>query len=66
MNYLRRIQTERPVVFWVAMALAFWLGFQLVLFAAGLLLGPFGFPPWAPIAVVLAVLAIIARRQQSR
>ena len=64
MNYLRRLQMERPVLFWVATALAFWLGFQLVLVVAALLLGPFGLPSWAPIAVVLGVLVVIARRQQ--
>jgi uncharacterized membrane protein YhdT len=66
MNYLRRMQTERPVIFWIALALVFWLGFQLVLYLAALLLGPFGFPSWAPLAVVLAALVLIARRQQSR
>jgi hypothetical protein len=66
MNYLRRMQTERPVIFWIALALAVWLGFQLVLFLVALLLGPLGLPSWAPIAVVLAVLVVIARRQQSR
>ena len=64
MNYLRRLQYERPVLFWVGLALAFWLAFRLVLFVAALVLGPFGLPSWAPIAVVLAVLVIIARRQQ--
>ena len=64
MSYLRRMQTERPVLFWVAMALAFWLAFQLLLFVAQLLLGPFGLPSWAPIAVVLGVLIVVARRQQ--
>ena len=64
MNYLRRLQMERPVLFWVLTAVAFWVGFQLVLFLAQLVLGPFGLPSWAPIAVVLAVLVIIARRQQ--
>jgi hypothetical protein len=64
MNYLRRLQTERPLIFWVAMALAFWLGFQLVLFVAEVLLGPFGLPSWAPLVVVMGVLIIIARRQQ--
>jgi hypothetical protein len=64
MNYLRRLQLERPLLFWVATALAFWLGFQVVLFVAELLLGPFGLPPGAPIAVVLVVLVVIARRQQ--
>jgi hypothetical protein len=64
MNYLRRLQMERPLLFWLATAVAFWLGFQLVLFVAALLLGPFGLPSWAPIAAVLVVLVIIARRQQ--
>jgi hypothetical protein len=64
MNYLRRMQTERPVLFWVGMALAFWFGFQVVLFVAELLLGPLGLPSWAPIAVVLVVLVGIARWQQ--
>jgi uncharacterized membrane protein len=64
MNYLRRMQLERPVLFWVAAALAFWLAFRLVLFVAALVLGPFGLPSWAPIVVVLGVLVLIARRQQ--
>ena len=64
MNYLRRMQMERPLLFWAAMFLAFWLGFQLVLFVVGLVLGPFGLPSWVPIAVVLGVLVLIARRQQ--
>jgi hypothetical protein len=64
MNYLRRMQMERPLLFWVVLALGFWLGFQLLLFVAQLLLGPFGLPSWAPIAVVLGVLVLIARRQQ--
>jgi uncharacterized membrane protein YedE/YeeE len=64
MNYLRRLQAERPLLFWAAMALVFWLGFQLVLFVVGLLLGPFGLPGWVPLVVVLGVLIVIARRQQ--
>jgi hypothetical protein len=64
MNYLRRLQYERPVLFWVVLAVGFWLGFQLLLFVAQLLLGPFGLPSWAPIAVVIGVLVLIARRQQ--
>jgi uncharacterized membrane protein YedE/YeeE len=64
MNYLRRLQMERPLLFWAAMALVFWLGFQLVLFVVGLLLGPFGLPGWVPLVVVLGVLIVIARRQQ--
>jgi uncharacterized membrane protein YedE/YeeE len=64
MNYLRRLQAERPLLFWAAMALAFWVGFQLVLFVVGLILGPFGLPGWVPLVVVLGVLVVIARRQQ--
>jgi hypothetical protein len=64
MDYLRRMQTERPLVFWAAVMLIFWLGFQLVLFIAELVLGPFGLPSWAPLAVVLVVLVVVARRQQ--
>ena len=64
MDYLRRMQMERPVLFWVVMLVGFWLAFQLVLFLAGLILGPFGLPSWAPLVVVLGVLVLIARRQQ--
>jgi hypothetical protein len=64
MDYLQRLRMERPLLFWGVLALAFWLGFQLVLFLAALVLGPFGLPSWAPIAVVLGVLVLIARRQQ--
>jgi hypothetical protein len=64
MDYLRRLQMERPVLFWVVLLVAFWLAFQLLLFVAELLLGPFGLPSWAPLVVVLGVLVIIARRQQ--
>jgi hypothetical protein len=64
MEYLRRLQVERPWLFWLGMALAFWLAFQLVLFVVALFLGPFGLPAWAPIAVVLGVLILVARHQQ--
>jgi hypothetical protein len=64
MSYLRRLQAERPLLFWLAVALAFWLGFQLVLFVAALVLGPFGLPSWVPLVVVIGVLVVIARRQQ--
>jgi hypothetical protein len=64
MDYLRRMQMERPVLFWFAIALIFWLAFQLVLFVARLVLGPFGLPSWAPLAVVVGALVVIARRQQ--
>ena len=64
MDYLRRLQMERPVLFWVVLLVGFWLGFQLLLFVAELFLGPFGLPAWAPLVVVIGVLVIIARRQQ--
>ena len=64
MNYLRRLQIERPVLFWVGTFVVVWLAFRLVLLVAALLLGPFGLPSWAPIVVVLGVLVLIARRQQ--
>jgi hypothetical protein len=64
MNYLRRVQMERPVLFWILTFVAFWLAFRLLLFVAALLLGPFGLPWWAPIAVVMGALVLIARRQQ--
>ena len=64
MDYLRQLKVERPLLFWVAMAVAFWVAFQLVLFIVGLVIGPFGLPSWAPIVLVLGVLVFIARRQQ--
>jgi hypothetical protein len=64
MDHLRRLQTERPLLFWAAMAVALWLGFQVVLFLAALVLGPFGLPSWAPLVVVMGVLVVIARGQQ--
>jgi hypothetical protein len=64
MNYLRRLQAEQPVIFWVLVALVLILGFQLVIFVVGMLLGPFGLPSWVPIVVVVGALALIARAQQ--
>jgi hypothetical protein len=64
MDYLRRLQADKPLVFWVAMAVALWIAFQLVLFVVGVLIGPFGLPSWAPIVVVVGALVLIARRQQ--
>jgi hypothetical protein len=64
MDYLRRMQMERPVLFWIVTLVAFLVGFQLLLFVAQLLLGPFGVPSWAPLVVVLGLLVVIARRQQ--
>jgi fatty acid desaturase len=64
MEYLRRMQMERPVLFWVVLLVAFIVGFQLLIFLAWLILGPFGVPSWMPLVVVLGVLVVIARRQQ--
>ena len=64
MDYLRRMQMERPVLFWVVTLVAVVVGFQLLLFVAQLLLGPFGVPSWAPLVLVLGVLVVIARRQR--
>jgi hypothetical protein len=64
MDYLRRLQMERPVLFLVVLFLGIWLGFQLLLFVASLLLGGFGLPGWVPLAAVLAALVVVARKQQ--
>ena len=64
MNYLRRLQAEELVLFWVLVALGLFLGFRLVLSIVGLLLGPLGLPPCVPIVVVVAGLVLIARGQQ--
>jgi hypothetical protein len=64
MNYLRRLQYERPVLFWVLTAIAFWVAFRVVLTVLAMILGPFGLPGWVPIVVVLGVMVLIARRQQ--
>ena len=64
MDYLRRLQMERPVLFWVMTLVAFIVAFQLLLFVAALILGPLGLPSWTPLVAVLGVLVLIARRQQ--
>ncbi|MQA32155.1 hypothetical protein [Modestobacter roseus] len=64
MDYLRQLQAERPVLFWVGMLVVFLVVFQLALFLIGLVIGPFGLPSWAPIVVLLGALVFIARRQQ--
>jgi hypothetical protein len=65
MDYLKRLQYERPVLFWVVLLVGFWVAFQLLLFVAGLLLGGFSLPAWAPLALVIGVLVLVARRQQN-
>ena len=64
MDFLRRLQTEQPAIFWVLMALGLFLGFRLVITVVGMLLGPFGLPGWVPIVVVVGGLVLIARSQQ--
>ena len=65
MDYLRRLQAESPVIFILLLFLAIWIGFQLLLFVAELVLGPFGLPGWAPLALVVVALIVVARRQQN-
>ncbi len=65
MNFLRRLQAEQPVIFWVLVVLGLVLAFQLVLSIVGLILGPFGLPSWVPIVVVIGALVLIARSQQN-
>jgi hypothetical protein len=64
MDYLRRLQMERPVLFWILTFAAFIVAFQLLIFVVGLILGPFGVPYWVPLVVVLGGLVLLARRQQ--
>ena len=64
MDYLRRLQTDRPVLFWIVLLVAFWVVFRLALFVVELVIGPFGLPSWAPIVVLLGILVFVARRQQ--
>ncbi|RBY83391.1 hypothetical protein DQ240_16780 [Blastococcus sp. TF02A-26] len=65
MDYLKRLQYERPVLFWVILLVGFWLAFQLLIFVASLLLSGFSLPGWAPLVLVLVVLVVIAKRQQN-
>ena len=64
MNYLRQLQSERPVLFWVVLLVGFFVAFQLLIYVATLILGPFGLPQWVPLVVVVGGLALVARRQQ--
>jgi membrane-bound ClpP family serine protease len=65
MDYLRRLQAESPLLFLVLLFVAIFVAFQVLLFVAELVLGPFGLPGWAPLALVLIGLIVVARRQQS-
>ncbi len=66
MDYLQRLRQERPALYWQVLQVGFWVGFQVLLVVAQLVLGPFALPAWAPLALVLAVLVLVARRQGSR
>ncbi|SDG11508.1 hypothetical protein SAMN05660662_0365 [Blastococcus aurantiacus] len=65
MDYLRRLQAESPVLFIVLLFVGIFVAFQLLLFVAELVLGPFGLPGWAPLLLVLIALIVVARRQQN-
>lgn len=65
MDYLRRLQAESPVLFILLLFVGIFIGFQLLLFVAQLILGPFGLPGWAPLLLVLIALIVVARRQQN-
>ena len=65
MDFLRRLQAEQPVIFWVLMVVGLLVGFQLVILVVSLVLGPLGLPSWVPILVVLGGLVLIARSQQN-
>ena len=65
MDYLRRLQAESPVLFIVLLFVGIFIAFQLLLFVAELVLGPFGLPGWAPLLLVLIGLIVVARRQQN-
>ena len=66
MEYLQRLRQDRPALYWLVLLVGFWVGFQVLLVVAQLVLGPFALPAWAPLALVLAVLVLISRRQDSR
>jgi hypothetical protein len=65
MDYLKRLQYERPVLFWVVLLVGFWLAFQVLLFLASVLVSGFAVPQWVPLALVIGVLVLVARRQQN-
>jgi len=64
MDYLRQLQAERPLLFWIVLAVALCVGLRIMVSLAALLLGPLGLPSWTPLVVVLGGLVLVARRQQ--
>lgn len=65
MDFMRRLQAESPILFLVVLFVGIFIAFQLLLFVAELILGSFGLPGWAPLALVLVALVVVARRQQN-
>lgn len=65
MDFMRRLQSESPILFLVVLFVGIFIAFQLLLFVAELLLGPFGLPGWAPLVLVLIALVVVAKRQQN-
>ncbi|WP_116450602.1 hypothetical protein [Blastococcus litoris] len=63
MDYLRRLQMERPALFFVVLFVGIFVAFQVVLLVAGPLLAAVGVPSWAVFPLILVVLVVIARRQ---
>jgi hypothetical protein len=66
MDFMRRLQADNPILFMVVLFVGIFVAFQLLLFVAQLLLGSFGLPGWAPLALVLIALVVVARRQGTR
>ena len=66
MDFMRRLQADSPILFMVVLFVGIFIAFQLLLFVAQLLLGSFGLPGWAPLALVLIALVVVARRQGTR
>ena len=44
MDFMRRLQAESPILFLVVLFVGIFIAFQLLLFVAELILGPFGLP----------------------
>jgi hypothetical protein len=63
-DYLRQLQSERPVLFWIVLLVGFFIAFQLLIYVATLIIGPFGLPSWVPLVVVVGGLVLVAKRQQ--
>lgn len=66
MDFMRRLQADNPILFLVVLFVGIFIVFQLLIYVAELLLGPFGLPGWAPLALVLVGLVVVARRQGTR